>query len=408
MITYEEAIKKIAEHSTAISVGTEKVALLQALGRVLAEEIISEENIPYADNSGMDGFALNADETLLASVENPLFFNVHSVIAAGDSANEKTREINSKKSCLEIMTGGLLANNYYDAVVKVEDVKREANQITLTAPVRKANNVRPKGTDFAIGQSVLSKNTVLKDQHIMALAALGIAPVTVKKKIRVAVLSTGNEIVSFENKNPKEFQVRNSSAPFLKVFLERHHCAVTLLGVHNDDPSSFYQVMSGLLKAKYDLIITTGAVSMGKWDFIGKTLPDLKMQTIFHKVAIRPGKPILLAQATESKTILFGLPGNPISTAVGAQFFILPLLEKVMQLKTQEKWVPLEADVSKPEGLECFFKAVLNPDFNSAVKVLTAQASYMIHSFAQSNCWVQLPAAGNMTKAGTLVRVIDI
>jgi len=306
------------------------------------------------------------------------------------------------------MTGAILPRAHYNSVVKVEDVKRSGNQIIVKAPVPKENNIRPKGTDFAIGQSVLNKNTVLKDQHIMALAALGITQVTVKRKFRVAVLSTGNEIVSFEQKNLKESQVRNSSAPFLKVFLERHHCEVTLLGIHKDDPKNFFQAMSGLLKDKYNLIITTGAVSMGKWDFITDTLPDLNMKTIFHKVAIRPGKPILLAQSQNQKTVLFGLPGNPVSTAVGVQFFVLPLIKKIMQTASQEKWVKLETDVIKPDGLECFFKAVLKSDLSPAVKALTGQASYMIHSFIQSNCWVQLPAAGNITEAGTWVRVTDL
>lgn len=408
MIHYEEAVKNIKELASYFSFKTEKIELLQAYGRVLAENIISEENIPYADNSAMDGFAIKASETTLATKENPIYFTVQSTIAAGDTTDNRHANQIQSYSCVEIMTGALLPCAHYDSVVKVEEVERIGNQICLSAPVPIGNNVRPKGTDFAVGQSVLFKNTVLKDQHIMALAALGISEVVVKKKIRVAVLSTGNEIVPFEQKNIKEFQVRNSSAPFLKVFLERNHCVVTLMGIHNDNPESFFQVMSELLKVDYDLILTTGAVSMGKWDFIMKVLPDLNMKILFHKVAIRPGKPILLARSEDFNTVFFGLPGNPISTAVGARFFVLPWIEEIMQIETQENWVSLESDVIKPDGLACFFKAVLKPDSKPVVQALSAQASYMIHSFVCSNCWVQLPAVGRVIKAGTQVRVVDL
>lgn len=407
MITYDQALKEINELAPSLFVKIEKINLLQSVGRVLAEDIESEENIPYADNSAMDGFALNAEETFLASTANPISFDIRAIIAAGDNTdNQNTGKLNH--SCVEIMTGALMPTGDYDSVAKVEDVKREGDIIIVRTPVPKGNNVRPKGTDFYRGLRVLSKNTIIKDQHIMALAALGISEVNVRKKIRVAMLSTGNEIVSFEQKVLKNSQVRNSSAPFLKVFLERNHCDVTLLGIQSDDPESFYQVMNGLLKSNYDLIITTGAVSMGKWDFITKTLPDLNMKTLFHKVAIRPGKPILLAHSTEHNTVLFGLPGNPISTAVGAQFFVLPLINKIMGYQTSEKWALLEADVPKPEGLECFFKAVMGLETDSKVTALNGQASYMIHSFVESNCWVQLPATGALIKAGSRVRVFDL
>lgn len=408
MIGYEEALKKIKELSNYFSTQTEIVDLLKAQGRILAEDIISQENIPLADNSAMDGFALKASETRLATQANPLRFTVQSTIAAGDALGSQSPDQIKSNTCVEIMTGALLPDTHYDSVVKVEDVQRQGNQIIVLAPVPAGNNVRPKGTDFAIGNCVLFKNTVLKDQHIMALAALGISTVIVKKKINVAVLSTGNEIVPYEQKVVSNSQVRNSSAPFLKVFLERNHCQVTLLGIQNDDPQSFLEIMSRLIKADYDIILTTGAVSMGKWDFIINTLPDLKMNMLFHKVAIRPGKPILLAQSEDLKTVLFGLPGNPISTAVGARFFVLPLIEKIMQIEPLEKWFPLQSDVVKPDGLKCFFKAVLSEDSNPTVRALTGQASYMIHSFLQSNCWVQLPAEGNVIKSGTKVRVVDL
>lgn len=407
MIHYEEAIQLIKAVSNNLSIKTEKIDLLQSVGRVLAQDIISNENIPQANNSSMDGFAVNASETLSASKENPKRFQIQSSIAAGDYFIENSSDLVKKNNCIEIMTGAHLPQSNYDAVVKVEDVQRCGNEISLNSPVLKGTNVRPKGTDFSIGQKVLNQNTIIKDQHVMAMAALGISTVEVKKKIRVAVLSTGNEIVPFDQLIINDVQVRNASAPFLKCFLERNHCDVTLLGIFKDDAKSFFEVMSNLLNSNYDLILTTGAVSMGKWDFITNTLPDLNMKVLFHKVAIRPGKPILLAQSPDNQKILFGLPGNPISSAVGAKFFVLPLIEKLLKIESAEHWMNLQSDVAKPDGLECFYKAKIAIK-NNTVEALAGQASYMIHSFVESQCWAQLPAAGSLIKAGTSVRVFDL
>lgn len=421
MINYEEALKIIKNTSLRFNLENEVVGLFESRGRVLAEDIFSCENIPSADNSAMDGFAVKSSETSLASKENPVHLCVRSILAAGDLHSHQNEEKSfPKKSCVEIMTGALLPEDAFDSVVKVEDVVRcngESDQnsdheIILTAPVEKGANVRPKGTDFKIGQKVIDKDVILQEQHLMAFAALGIDRLKVKRKIRVAVLSTGNEIVPFEQQKLKGPQVRNSSAPFLKLFLERNNCHVELLGILSDDPKRFFQVMKEILERKFDLILTTGAVSMGKWDFITQVLPDLKIKTHFHKVAIRPGKPILLAESEEQNTVLFGLPGNPISTAVGAQFFVKPLIDKILKIETSEKWAQLVADVNKPEGLECFFKAKLTfdqkPNRKPIVEVLKGQASYMIHSFVTSNSWVQLPAQDSFLKAGTDVKVFDL
>lgn len=405
MISYEEALNMVKNLSARFDLGVEGVDLLEAKGRVLAEDVFSEEVIPAADNSAMDGFAVKASETFLASKENPILLKVQSILAAGDSAPASRY---FEESCVEIMTGALLPSSQFDAVVKVEDVVRQGSAIILTAPIGIGCNVRPRGTDFEKGQRVLAKNVVIQEQHIMALAALGISRLTVKKKLRVAVLPTGNEIVPHEQKHVQGAQVRNSSAPFLKVFLERNHCEVTLLGILGDDSGKFIQVLSELLRQKFDLVLTTGAVSMGKWDFIAPSLPDLKMKILFHKVAIRPGKPILLAQSEDHRTVFFGLPGNPISTAVGAQFFIKPWIERVLGIETPEKWLALKTDLKKPEGLECFFKAKIDYGMKPEVEVLKGQSSYMIHSFVQSNSWVQLPAADVFLSAGTAVRVHDL
>lgn len=404
MINYNDALNILKKLSADIIAEEEAVSLLDACDRISATDIVSTENIPAVDNSAMDGFAVNSLETMGASAATPIYLSISEILAAGE--HPKT-ENNSPNTCVEIMTGAALPQGC-DSVVRVEDVRHEGNQIILIEPVKAGSNVRPMGTDFSIGQPVIPKDTVLREPHIMALAALGLSDVKVKRKIKVAVLSTGNEIVPFNQKHLSNVQVRNSSAPFLKLFLTRHHCTVDLCGILSDDKTKFHSLMGELLDRKYDLIVTTGAVSMGKWDFITNSLTDLKMTTHFHKVAIRPGKPLLLAQSESKHTVFFGLPGNPISTAVGAQFFILPFIENILHISSPQRCATLKFDVEKPEGLECFYKARLEKTDRSVVEVLRGQASYMIHSFVQSDSWVQLPMSGNRIKAGTVVRVYDL
>jgi len=406
MIQYEVALQVLQQTASRLVLEIEDVSLLNCMGRVLAESLFSPENIPAADNSAMDGYAIRAQDTRGASQDQPVKIKILGVLAAG--AESENWDFSSKQG-LEIMTGAILPKSTLDAVVRVEDVERQGEFILVRNEIPEFSHIRKVGTDFQIGQKIVHQGTTLNEQHVLALAALGIHSFKVFRKVKVAVISTGTEIVDHALQKLKLNQVRNSSSPYLKVFLEKHHCQVDLLGSVKDEVQDFSRLLNIALSKKYDLIVTTGAVSAGKWDFVTKALPDFNFEVHFHKAAIRPGKPILFAESKSQNTFFFGLPGNPISTAVGAQFFILPMLNKVMRITENDESFELAQDVRKPADLECFYKArKIKTNRGEQVQVLPGQMSYMIHSFIESNCWVQLPAGASEIKANTKVKCLTI
>jgi molybdopterin molybdotransferase len=406
MIQYEEALQVIQQRAANLKIEIEELPLLSCMGRVLAEDLFSPENIPAADNSAMDGFAIQSQDTRGASPDEPVKIKILGILAAGADAENWNF---SKGQGLEIMTGAILPCSTLNAVVRVEDIERQGEFILIKNKVVEFSHIRKAGTDFQIGQKIANQGTILNEQHVLALAALGLHTIKVFRKVRVAVISTGTEIVDYSLQKLKPNQVRNSSSPYLKVFLEKHHCQVDLLGSVKDEILEFGHLMQLALAKKYDFIVTTGAVSAGKWDFVTGALPDFNFQVLFHKAAIRPGKPILFAQSKSQSTFFFGLPGNPISTAVGAQYFILPLLKKAMFLPESQEIFELVHDVKKPIGFECFYKArKVKAIPVEQVQVLPGQMSYMIHSFIESNCWVQLPAGSAEIKANTKIKGLTI
>jgi molybdopterin molybdotransferase len=413
MISYRDAIRQISLVAEERVSSDEVCALENSLGRVLSQDIVGYEAVPSFDNSAMDGFALTAQATLAASRENPVRFGVKRIIAAGD---EPTRVCGSEFAAVEIMTGAPLPGGAFDAVVKIEDVevRRDGDgtavEISVREPVAVGQNVRRRGEDFAPGQAVARRGTRVRASQIMACAALGVSQVRVFRRPKVAVISTGRELVHHSEPVLKPGMIRNSTAPFLMASLSALGAEAKFHGSNPDNAEEFRQLMDHVLADEPDVVITTGAVSMGKYDFVHHSLEKLGAEILFHKAAIRPGKPILFAKMKSSNTVFFGVPGNPISTAVGLKFFISPYLRARFGL-APEKPQParLSSDVPKPDGLRCFFKGKLEINEGVAeVRALKGQASFMISPFLESNCWVVFSEEGNVRHRGQDVEVFTL
>ena len=417
MISYTSAVKIIRasalQHSIAATSSSETIeldrnsgqSLGQTLGRVLAEPLFSPEDVPSFTNSAMDGFALNASDTVQASVSNPVTFRIDGLVAAGDlQAYEQCRPQGSMRG-IEIMTGAPLpeatVHGDYDAVVRIEDVKLERDAsgnttaIQITRPLQPGENIRIKGTDFRVGDGVLSAGTRIQPEHLLACASLGIRQIQVKRHPRISVISTGSELVSPFEKNLQPGMIRNSTGPFLQAALTNLGITSDYLGIVKDDPEFYRAALERAIYAGAEVIISTGAVSMGKYDFVFDVLTQMGAEIHFHKAAIRPGKPILFAEIEIGKRtcVFFGVPGNPVSTAVGLRFFVEPYLRSRQGL-TLEK--PLLATLTetckKPEELKCFFKGRAQWDGQGlSVTVLKGQASYIVSALVEANCWVVLP-----------------
>lgn len=423
MISYEEARRVIREMAHGRRMSTEPLPLEECTGRIVATGVLGSEFIPPFDNTAMDGFAVNAARTGAASPNTPIRFRVAGCIAAGDGEFAQALDA---EAAVEIMTGAPMPGGPLDAVVKVEDVEvlrdREGTRIAaivVRKQLKAGENVRRRGEDFSPGQQALAAGTHIMPEHVMALASLGVPTLSVRRHPCVAVISTGRELVHHSERNLAPGMIRSSTAPYLMTALPRYGASARYHGVIPDEPSHFIDVMSGILRDPPDLILTTGAVSMGKHDFIGAALEKLGATIRFHKTAIRPGKPLLVAdwadrqdRAFEGRPspVLFGLPGNPVSTAVGLRFFVEPYLRAVSGCPDERPIrAKLARDTSKPKGLRCFYKAGLevSPD-GARVTVLTGQPSFMVSPMLAANCWAVLDEDGMSVAADTEVDVYPL
>jgi molybdopterin molybdotransferase len=409
MIRYDEALQIISALgiSKRSNLKKIKIPLVDAVSKTAAQNILAEEQIPSFANSAMDGFALKSYETQMISALEPKKFRVAGVTLAGDQALENKWPENT---AIEIMTGAPFAE-HYDCCVKIEDCKVLRNaegmalEIEIREPLKAGQNWRAAGEDFALNAKVLSEAEVIRVEHVLALAALGVKELEVYAPLKVALIPTGQELVDYRS-NPEPGQIRNSTQPYLELILKNYGCEVESFLIVKDDPEQFKKLMQTCIDQKFDLVVTTGAVSMGKLDFIRPALEEMNAQIYFHKVAIRPGKPILLSEF-KNGPVIFSLPGNPVSGVVGIRFFLEKYLSAVFKRPNE---IPQRARVvkatKKPEGLKCFFKARLttNQDL-SKIEILDGQMSFMISPLLKANAWAVLSEENSALAHDELVDV---
>lgn len=399
MIPYGDALailRGAARNERGRFLNEEEVPLAEALGRTTARALTGREAVPPFDNSAMDGYALSAAKGAAAPARLPVL----GTIMAGDAP----RCAVETGGAWRIMTGAPMPAGC-DAVIPVEKTRESSGQVELLEAVESGDYVRGAGRDFPAGGEVCPAGTRLGARHLLALAAVGISKIPVKRKPRVALISTGKELVSPEAAL-KPGQIRDASSAYLAAAVPSLGADFRFFGISSDDPAEFRARVEKILSDKFDVVLTTGAVSMGAADYVPSTLESLDAAILFHKTAIRPGKPGLFALFKRGP-FFFGLPGNPISTVVGLRFFVEPCLREMLGRPHE---VPmrarLEKDVDKPEGLRCFFKA--RRTSAGSVEILPGQASFQIHSLLSADCWAVLPEGGASLAAGTEVDVYPL
>ncbi len=401
-ILYQEALRVIREQAGQ-EWEIETLPVEKSVGRVLSRDVQSSWTLPEYDNSAVDGFALRSVDT---KGPFPLRLKIQGRFVAGDS-----RHSADSNGAWEIMTGAPFPAGY-DCSVKIEDteVVRDSSgraiEIVLHSQVERGQNLRPAGEDFRPGAKVFRAGETVSPMHVLGAAALGITSFSLWRAPRIALISTGKEVVDAASAEVAPGQVRNSTAPFLRVALAQQGWKVVYQTAVGDEAQDFYQALKDALAERPDAIVTTGAVSMGVHDYVSTVVADLGGRTYFHRVAIRPGKPLLFSRFGETGPVLFGLPGNPVSTVVGLRFFVEPYFRACLRLKPEAPLrARLAARASKPEGLRCFFKAGLELGREPKVTVLRGQASFMISPLLEANAWVILPEEGSSTPEGTEVDV---
>ncbi len=416
LTAYSVALEKIRGAASCFSHKSETHRIEDVVGRVLTENLYSCESVPSFDNSAMDGFAVDWRLTSAATPTERVSFVVQETIAAGHLYETDLSNVIGKHKALEIMTGAPLPDDEgHLAVVKVEDVVchrnnlGEVERIEVSRPILELENVRRVGEDFPQDTLIAAAGTVVSPALLMGLSSLGISRVSVRAKPKVAVLATGAEIVDHGVSSLSRGKVRNSSAPYLMQSLRDMGADPHYYGILSDDCAEFKRVIREVLRDGPDVILSTGAVSMGKYDFVLRGLNDLGAEVHFHKVAIRPGKPIVFASFGKN-TAFFGLPGNPISTSVGLRFFVEPFLRRLRGLSAEVPYQGyLSNETGKPKDLRCFFKARVSADQGRLeVESLPGQASFMIHSLIEANAWCVLSEAFGRINRGTLVDIYPL
>jgi len=400
MISYATALQHILQACRPLP--PERLPLTQAGGRVLAQDVQAREDLPPFDNSAMDGFALAGGGTVLAPGRE---FMVAGSQAAGDGAAAYARD-----AC-EIMTGASLPQGL-DSVVPVEQasvLERDGEgrplRIRLEAAVAPGAHVRGRGQDVAVGDRVAIAGTRLTPASHMLLAALGVASLSVHPQVQVALFTTGRELVDDPAQPLLPGQIRNSNGPYLADRLHEAGARVVHRQTVGDDAVALLASLERGLAAGAHVVLSTGAVSMGRHDFVPDALRSLGATIVFHKVAIRPGKPLLFARLPGGQ-LYFGLPGNPVSSAVGMRFFVEPALRALLGLaQEQPLLLPLAAEARKKPGLQFFLKArvALNDGAKLHVEVMAGQESFRIKPLLHANAWAVLDAHAETLPAGTLV-----
>jgi molybdopterin molybdotransferase len=295
------------------------------------------------------------------------------------------------------MTGAIMPNGF-DTIIPIEQVvffpnKENAKYILVNKKITKYNHVRFKGSDYKKGELVVKKNTIIQPNHILALKSLGIKDIKVKKKINILFFSTGNEI-SNSDKIP-DWKVRNSNNHYIKNLDQNFLFNFKNGGILKDNHEKLFKSkITKMLKSSTDIIITSGAVSAGKFDFVPSVIKSFKLSNYFKSVAIRPGKPILFAKIRGKQKAIFGLPGNPMSSAACFRFFVFPYIKYI-----------LESNFTKKKNFTRFAKSKLNTTKNGKieVEVLQGQESFRIKSFVKSNIWALLPSGKSNFKKGEIV-----
>ncbi|MDC0851347.1 molybdopterin molybdotransferase MoeA [Candidatus Pelagibacter sp.] len=404
MISYQNS-KQILKRGI-IKIKDEKIKSINSLSRVVSTNIYSNINYPSGDNAAFDGFAINSNDTKDIKKHSNQQFKIIGSIAAGMKPFKKRIH---KFDAVEIMTGGIIPKGF-NTIIPIEQIifypsKNNQKYILVNQKIQKHNHVRFKGSDYKKNELVVKKNTIIQPNHILAFKTLGIKNINVKKKINILFFSTGNEISNQDN--IPDWKVRNSNSHYIKNLDQNFLFNFRNGGILRDNHEKvFKSKITKMLKSNTDILVTSGAVSAGKFDFVPSVIRSFKLSNYFKSVAIRPGKPILFAKIKGKQKAFFGLPGNPMSSSACFRFFVYPYIENILGLN-REKPIKaiLKSEFVKKKKFTRFAKSKLNTTKNGKleVEVLKRQESFRIKSFVKSNIWTLFPAGKSKFKKGEIV-----
>ena len=376
-----------------------KFPINEALGRILSEDIVARRNNPPMDNSAMDGYALIAKDVELATPENPIKLDIIEDLAAGYSP-EMT--IHSGQA-VRIMTGAAIPDGA-DAVIMQEDTERNGNSVQIKDKVELRENIRDAGEDVREGETVIKKGGNLLPAHIGMMAVVGRSSVLVGRRPRVAVLSTGDEILDLDEPLSGPC-IYNSNGYMLSAQIKSAGGIPSYLGVARDNEEDLMQKFKYALQC--DMVVSSGGVSVGDYDLVKSSLKKMGQEMMFWKVAMKPGKPLAFGRIDNIP--IFGLPGNPVSSFVSFEQFARPAIRKMMganRLSHKTVRAQLTRTVHKKPGRQHFLSAYVEWD-NGICKVSPTQqqGSGILKSTVNANGLLIFPLELSEITEGTEVTV---
>ena len=393
MISHPEALEKVL--ATATHFGSEKIPLLESLNRILAEDIFADRDFPPFDRVTKDGIAVNSQ----ALENNKTSFKIEAVYAAGSPQGI----LNSLEKCVEIMTGAMLPKNC-DSVIMYEDIEIKNGIATLQTEVKPRINIHRKGSDRQSGEKVLSKNQRISAKEIGVLATVGTSKVLVKKLPKIAIISTGDELVNVEE-TPLPHQIRTSNTLSLFAALEKEKITPTLLHIRDEKDIMLQQVENAI--KNHDVLLLSGGVSKGKFDYLPEIFEELKVEKIFHRVLQRPGKPLWFGKQQEKNVTVFSFPGNPNSTFVNYHIYFIKWLTKSLELEDRNSEVILNTAVDANSNITRYLLVKTNAE-NGEIKaeLLNENGSGDLISLANADGVILLPPE-KVFEVGDLVEFVS-
>ena len=411
VLSFEDARRVVEQQAGQLKPrGSESVALLAAAGRVLAEPVAADRDIPPFPRSTRDGFAVRSAD--LAQL--PAKLKVIGEIKAGAQASEVPSQVGNGQA-VSIMTGAPVPGGA-DAVVMVEYTSQQGESVEITRGVAVGENIVPQGAEAKNGSLLLDRGARLNEAAIALAASVGKSHPDVFVRPRVAVLTTGDEIVDVDSA-PGPTQIRNSNSYSLAAQIQRAGGEPRLLPVAPDEARQLRRRIEEGLQS--DLLLMTGGVSMGRYDLVEQVLSEMRAEFFFTGAKIQPGRPVVFgrvpcgagAPPREQRTApFFGLPGNPISTMVTFELFARPILEALAGMSPRKLvfvHARLRSEIRVKTGLRRFLPAILSGEFeDSHVELVPWQGSGDIAATARANCYVVIPPDRELISVGEWVAVM--
>ncbi|XOV69269.1 MAG: gephyrin-like molybdotransferase Glp [Fluviicola sp.] len=386
MISVNEALQRILKSNSALK--AVDIQLSEALGYVLAEDVRPPIDMPPFDNSAMDGYAIHEWES-----------NEYTVVAEIQAGMNATEVVLLPGEAVRIFTGAMVPASA-TTVVKQEITFREGKTVKITDDFKSGGNIRKKAEQIQSGAIALKKGTKLNAAAIGFLGMLGIVEVKVHRKPVIKLLITGNELVAAENEL-QPGQIYESNAITIISALRELGFDASAVRV-SDDLKATTKIVGELLQA-CDVLLTSGGISVGDYDFVGKAMEENGVQTSFYKVKQKPGKPLLYGY--NDTCHVFALPGNPASALTCTYIYVYPALQKMLgssSTSLEMRKLPMLNSYSKRSGLTHFLKGRVD---DNGVSSLEHQSSSMLNSFATSNCLIVVPEEVEQLGPGELVSI---